>query len=315
MQYGGTIEGERKLAKKLANKYGKSVTLLVAKEEDVGEQRQNTNDDSTRQHNEEWYALRPNEQGSGIVNFLSSNFDPVAALADESDGQVYKTNPWLVGEHGSRVGGLVLDNVGKFVFYLPVEDPLRRDKKATLSSQKKTATTATISLSASSKKRPRQIHPFEEITQHLSSGPISVLYKLQRKRIKVVIRYVNAIRGTLTGTLIAYDKHMNMILQNVEEIYSQRPIDNNNEKSNLELEIERRQALASDGIVNEKEHYDKKSGTKLSTIPGNWNIKRRQVKQLLVRGDMVVSIYNADQEKKVLKSRYHSRSKEKSKRE
>lgn len=42
--------------------------------------------------------------------------------------------------------------------------------------------------------------------------------------------------------------------------------------------------------------------------PGTWNVRRRQMKQLLVRGDMVVSIYEAAQEKtNVQKSRYRKR--------
>ena len=37
-----------------------------------------------------------------------------------------------------------------------------------------------------------------------------------------------------------------------------------------------------------------------------WNVKKRQMKQLLVRGDMVVSIYEASKERRnVDKSRYY----------
>ena len=237
-----------------------------------------------------------------------------------------------------------MDNVEKCATLLPEEDPLYRDthqqlqlKKNNCQATNKRGQLLLIGIgnnnnqtNSSSNKRPRKndmkdtassfVHPFESIASHLDSGPHSVLYKLRnnngQKRITIVIRYVNMIRGTLTGTLIAFDKHMNMILRDVEEIYSPRLIDEENEKSNLDLEVERRRRLHSSTNNNDpttttmaiqQQQQQQQSGT--------WNVRRRQMKQLLVRGDMVVSVYEAtttgSKEKAnndvVVKSRYYKK--------
>ena len=202
---------------------------------------------------------------------LSSNFNPIVALKSTSQ-HIQQSNPWMMTT-GASDSMMVLDNVEKFVTYLPVGDPLKRrnnprdmllsqlhSKKRDLSS---TTTTATAGVDDTTtkirqqqqqqkKKKKGEIHPLDTIMEQYSNTnqqqqqPMSVLYKLQKKRIRILVRYVNAIRGTLTGTLIAFDKHMNMILRDVIEIYSPRPIDIRKEKSNIDLELHRRQQINDD---------------------------------------------------------------------
>jgi small nuclear ribonucleoprotein (snRNP)-like protein len=280
-KYGGTHEGERKLASKLARKYGTAVQLLLAKSAETAHTMKKGT--GTAQ-SEEWYQLRDEEKDSGNINALAANFDPVEAL-EAPLHQFLSANLWMCQSC------TILDNVDKFATYLPVEDPLWRDQKT----QRNTTSVATSA--TNTKKRPAAVHPFEAIAQNLDSGPMSLLHKLQRKRITIVIRYVNAIRGSLSGTLVAFDKHMNMILRDVEEVYCPRPLDNgndvNNKRTNTELELDRRKSMIHPG------KYDNTSS--------GWTVKRRQMKQLLVRGDMIVSIFEASKERKTSQSRYRRR--------
>ena len=264
---------------------------------------------------ESWYRLRSEQKGSGVIDFLSSKFDPSASLTRASAYDVARANPWMKGSS-------ILDNLGKCATLLPNDDPLHRENQHRIQTQKLIgskhlgnvfATQETPSRSNNqqeTKKRSHaNSHPFDTIASHLDSGPHSLLFRIkeQRKRVRIVIRYVNMIRGTLTGTLIAFDKHMNMILRDVEEVYSPRLVDEENNKSNLELELERRRRLSS--LETEGKPQEASSSIFANSggeyQPGTWNVRRRQMKQLLVRGDMVVSIYEADQENpRVSKSRY-----------
>ena len=342
-QYGGTHPGERKLATKLAKKYGTTVRLLLAAsarkpagDVDPGGDNASPGNTGGGTHDESWYRLRPREIGSGVVEFSSPDFDPLAALTRASETDVFRANPWMTEVGGGA--GTILDNVGKCATLLPQSDPLYRDDHLRSKLKKAAASISgtigrlPLSLSSSSnnddektmgtKKRSRNngdnTHPFEVIASYLESGPHSVLFRCreERKRVTVVVRYVNMVRGTLSGTLIAFDKHMNMILRDVEEVYSPRLVDDDEEhkRSNLELELERRRRIRIGG--------DQSSSSPPSSVatggrwqqqqqqkqPGTWNVRRRQMKQLMLRGDMVVSIYASMNENyRVSRSRYHKR--------
>ena len=270
-KYGGSYEGEKKLASKLAKKYGVAVRLMVATPKAEGGTQKNSNQANAQvknKHEEEWYHLRPAESNSGDIKFVSRQFDPFAALTcPEID--ILRTNPWV-----SECS--LLDTVAQFAFHLPREDPQRRDP-ATL----KRAPSAKASEAPN--KKTKQLHPFDSIANSFESGPLSTLKKFHKNRVKVVVRYVNAIRGTITGTLCAFDKHFNMILRDVIEDYSPRPVDDDS-KTNAERERDRRRMVSS-----QAESKDSSS----------WSVRQREMKQILVRGDIVVSVYLADAARKV----------------
>ena len=54
------------------------------------------------------------------------------------------------------------------------------------------------------------------------TGPLSVLEKAMRSRARVVVvtRYKNGVRGVLSGVVVVFDKHFNVVLRDVDEQYT-----------------------------------------------------------------------------------------------
>ena len=304
-KYGGSYEGERKLATKLAKKYGSTVRLLLAESAAPSK----ASSDNSRQQqqllasqqvkDEAWFQLMPQQQGSGILDFTSDKFDPLAAL-QESEERVRKENEWV--GHCPR-----LNHIDQFRSYLPPTDPLYRNVVVTASKK-----TDDSNKSAPPKKK---LGPFATVAENHRQGPFSMLYKLfeKRQRIRILVRYVNGIRGTLTGYLVAYDKHFNMILRDVDEVYCPRPntndyskndaindMENENDNreegelkateqvvpSNLELELGRRTKALAQTTKKNSSHKNSK----------DWSLRQRHMQQILVRGDNVVMVYKAENE-------------------
>ena len=281
-KFGGSYEGEKKLASKLAKKYGTGVRLLLA--ESALRQKhapaaapQNDSTGDTK-HEEEWYNLRPEEIGSGNVDFLSDSFDPLSALC-RPESEIVDANPWISSSP-------ILDSVGKFFDRLPECDPLRREPRIA-HSRKRPPTASDANLLS---KKSKTLSPFALIAQNYETGPLSVLFRLQNQRIRALVRYVNGIRGTVTGTLIAFDKHMNMIIRDCEEVYSPRPTgdDYEQKESNLDTELTRRRNALQECLADSNVQIGPRNA---------WSIRQRAMKQILVRGDNVVLVYKAATER------------------
>ncbi len=266
-KFGGSYEKERLLATKLAKKYGATVKLLLAESVAANKRGEANRLDAEAKRDEDWYTLRDNEQSSGILNFTSSSFDPVAALAASEDA-VAKANDWFQSD------GPILDYIDQFRTQLPSCDPLRRIPPASRKRGRHDDTSVDTS------KRTKKLSAFASIASVHETGPLSLLHTAftNRYRVRIIIRYVNGIRGTLTGYLLAFDKHFNMILRDVDEVYSPRNASSEN-MSNVERELLRRQA-AINGNHQRNE----------------WSIRQRHMKQMMVRGDNVVAVYKAESE-------------------
>lgn len=258
-KFGGTYEKERLLASKLAKKYGATVKLLLA-ESVVAKRGASSRVDTAEKRDENWYTLRDNEKDSGVLDFMSNNFDPLAALA-ASDTDVSKANPWLQT-------GPMLDHVDQFRTQLPSCDPLRRLPVANRKRSRQEDT------SVDNSKRPKKLSAFAALAAGHEKGPMSLLHEafIKRQRVRIVIRYVNGIRGTLTGFLLAFDKHFNMLLRDVDEVYSPRNVSSEPSLSNVERELKRRQSAGLIGSQQER---------------GEWSVRQRHMKQMMVRETML----------------------------
>ncbi|GAX26410.1 hypothetical protein FisN_37Hh040 [Fistulifera solaris] len=253
-KYGGTVEGERQLARKLHKKYGTQVLLQLTTEEtqSTKEPPGNLSSDAPQQYIEEWYELRPQEQDSGVIIFTSNCFDPVAALQQPLHvvAEVNKTAFALSQQR--------LERVDQCRPYLPTCDPQYR------------AATATIRREA-----PTMIQKASASCWESTAMPsYAILYKAMHsnQKIRVLVRYVDGMRGTITGKLLAYDKHLNLLLQRAQETFSPRnPVEHDETTGMRTVDREIARRLAG-------------------------KFQRRSLSQVLVRGDNVVLVYWAAEE-------------------
>lgn len=282
-KFGGSCEGEQKLKLKLEKKYGVLVRLTIVTGDasagspdaiNRGQPSQQAllaaKSTGTTQKDEAYFELSKQQKGSGILSFTDANFDPVAALASSPETVVAANHAWLVQLQGSR-----LDRVDQCRPLLPPTDPLYKKAVAV-----KKTTAAPRSMAAAPPKI-KALPTFAAMASVYKDGPMSILYDavMRRKRVRILVRYLDGIRGTLTGHLLAFDKHYNMLLRDVEEVYSPH-VASESEESRVQHELARRlQSYAADSAVGE-----------------DWTCRKRQLRQILVRGDNVVLVYRPDQE-------------------
>jgi small nuclear ribonucleoprotein (snRNP)-like protein len=304
-KYGGTVEGETKLATKLAKKYGNKVMLLIAPPH-RSMQRQlkgfvspTEARPSSNKHDESHYEIDESRRGSKVLDFTSSRFDAMYALDAPIEKVMASNQTFFSGAENAKR----LDNVSKFRFDLPECDPQRLDPSSIHRNISVSKRCNESKHNIDGEPKMRKISLFLSMAsqyEHKSSGPLSLLYSIvaNRQRARVMVRYADCIRGTLTGYLLAFDKHFNMLLKDVEEVYSGRisrhseAVDlssntNDDHKfgetrapSKSKLEAQRRKCYPPDG----------------SGGPGP-AVKQRYFHQLLIRGDNVVMVWRAESER------------------
>ena len=300
-KYGGTVDGEAKLAAKLAKKYGNNVHLLLTTTASASPSAASgagqPSSSAASKRSEEWYELIASELNSGDISFVSSSFDSQAALSADMDA-VLKVNPFVAQAP-------LIDNVSKFRRLLPGEDPqYLQPTERSASAAATRAQKAAAAAAASTHKIPIP-GAFTALADRFDKGPFALLRDIHAKkqRVRVMVRYVDCIRGTLTGHILAFDKHFNMILRDVEEVYSGRATCTKvgspcceksggiDEKlSNVEVEVKRRTCFLD-------ERRNKSSAGSNNNNNDGVLLKHRHCQQMLVRGDCVVMIWRGDEER------------------
>ncbi|EQC25740.1 hypothetical protein SDRG_16401 [Saprolegnia diclina VS20] len=148
-----------------------------------------------------------------------------------------------------------LDNLNKCRALLPPTDP---HHNASVGQTKPKPATPAVA-----KVAPARPALLETIGDQFEAGPLSVLRACLKAKAKVcvVIRRVNSIRGTCTGFLKGFDKHMNVVLIDVTERYVPRAPEHTTSPPSMA------QWHRTDGV------------------------QKRFLRQLLVRGDNIVLVY------------------------
>ena len=287
-KYGGTIQGEATLSNNLVKKYGTNIRLLLTTNQPSQEQQGND-----KKREESWFTLRPEECDSHIVDFTSNHFDPFATLMTTSQTEVERINQI------NNKQTPIFDFCDKFRPLLPHFDPYHFNHSFHSSQQQQQL--------IKTKKKNKSTNPKIPVFSALAStyenaGPLSLLYSIHsnNKRIRVMVRYVDCVRGILTGYLIAFDKHFNMILRDVDETYNQRvtQIFNTGENTYTKAELERLRRTNSTFNPPTTKTKQNNNNNKIHDKDTPVKMMQRHFPQMLVRGDTVIMVWRADQEKK-----------------
>jgi len=200
------------------------------------------------------------------LDVSSSSFDPLAALYSE-DVVIPDTSAPIV------------DNVEKFIASL--NKPTTSGKK----SEKNKLIPAAVQRQFTEEQMPikcprRQGNNVLTYMERQKKGPMSVLQKCveNQTRIKVTTRKLNGTRGFMEGVLIAYDKHWNLALADVDETYSRprhrKPEYDNGKKVEKPLQPER----MGQSVI------------RIVKTRRNTELCQRHVPQIVLRGEHVILI-------------------------
>lgn len=113
------------------------------------------------------------------------------------------------------------------------------------------------------------------------SGPLRMLKEclINRRRIGVMIRRVNSVRGTCVGVLKAVDRHLNICLFDVTETYIPLSVQKTRHKKERKKNIKTPTTFSVFGTIQSP-----------LTDP---SLVKRHLHQILIRGDNVVMVYRA----------------------
>ncbi|CAG9772489.1 unnamed protein product [Ceutorhynchus assimilis] len=210
------------------------------------------------------------------LNFYSDNFDPLLFLTSERtkipkpDAQTFD-NLAMWHSHYNRPANEKKKEI-------PKELPARRWLPHQLPIQSK---------------KPTRIFTDVFTRMEATKGPLATLRKYieEKTRIKVVTANPRGIRGYCLANLLMFDKHFNLVLQNVEEVW-QRSITIKKDPILTDLfpEDPSRQRNSRNRIRLPKMETKK--------LKKNTEECRRRVDQMLMRGEQVVLICAASNEKK-----------------
>ena len=232
------------------------------------------------------------------LDFRSRHFDPLLAL--RADPPLVPPNPNV----------RPLDNCRKFRPFLPVGDPNRVDP-AEAAANRRRRTEASIAAQALAKRRAEKFAAEGERArrrepvlarilddQKRRGGPMALLARAveQRLRVTIVTRHASGVRGKAEAYVKAFDRHANLILQDVRETYGVRV--------RAREEDPRERSGEEGGDADDEDAGEKKSGegaggagSALGATPEprrrpkmRLDRRERHVQQVFLRGEQVVSV-------------------------
>eukprot|EP00041_Stephanoeca_diplocostata_P029075 m.848628 g.848628 ORF g.848628 m.848628 type:complete len:534 (+) comp23489_c0_seq2:356-1957(+) len=98
----------------------------------------------------------------------------------------------------------------------------KNDNDASADATEGSAATASVTKHTKAARKSKRKNVVDRMHADRIQGPLGVLHRAFRNRVRVSVhvRGHKSIRGTLTGVVIAFDKHCNMVLGDVTEVYT-----------------------------------------------------------------------------------------------
>ena len=174
----------------------------------------------------------------------------------------------------------ILDNVEAFIKKMEGKGRAINKKKP---DQPEASTSFTRRFTADQMPVPGKRRPTKNIKTFMdkqTKGPFSALQKCvqEGRKIKVSTRKLNGVRGTCIGILVAFDKHWNLAMQDVDETYN-RP------------RYPKPEALMPDN--HDPRHQTEKMGESVIRVlkrRRNTELCARHVPQIVLRGEQVALV-------------------------
>lgn len=155
---------------------------------------------------------------SGVLNFFSPDFDALKALHTKD---LAPPNPRVRPlDNLSSCRRILPEEIPESIINAPPKVP--RSAESILAQERAKAHKSTILQKAA--ERERRIKIFDKIAEKLKNGPVGLLAECYQHKLKVKVwtRHTHGVRGSLTGYLLAFDKHLNLVLRDIDEEYSVR---------------------------------------------------------------------------------------------
>ncbi|KAL4856350.1 Small nuclear ribonucleoprotein Sm D-like protein [Chlorella vulgaris] len=204
----------------------------------------------------------PSASGDPALDFFSPLFNPARALA-------------AAALHLPVPTARPLDNVYKCRSMLPSDhwdawkDPHRAGKSKEAQEAAQREKSRLSYMHQQQERQQRKTNPLDQIAEHVRAGPLLLLKRCyqQRSRVRVDTRHARGVRGSMEGVLVAFDKHTNLVLREVEERYT------------VLLRVQRVKPPLPGGSGRERVRWVRQQ-----------EHRRRQLRQVFVRGDSVVLV-------------------------
>jgi small nuclear ribonucleoprotein (snRNP)-like protein len=308
LKYGGSIESEEALKKKLMKKYGsfELLEIVVMPTPPVlgnGRQKLNAVSETMSFPDEPSDETLLNETGSKILDPCDPLFDSYWALTcNDLPSTSFSEIPTQLQSDSSILslsqGGALLDNVEKCRQFLTPGDryyvkPHTTNHPNNSKRQKVVGNPNTTTSSGTNPKSTKvsDIPSLQSMAHQFLNTPLSTLHSalINRTKISVLVRYGNCIRGSVEGRVLGFDKHFNIILGGAVERYSGRYV----EAASLEPSPSLEPSSSSSQPFSSPSKAIPKSQTEIEisrrSNGHSKGLKTRNLKQILIRGDNVVS--------------------------